>query len=55
MEYDEDREEYSYPCPCGDKFLISRSDLSEGEDIARCASCSLLIRVIFDPDDLEDE
>jgi len=27
----------------------ARSQLQEGEDIARCPSCSLIIRVIYDP------
>jgi diphthamide biosynthesis protein 3 len=26
-----------------------------GEDIARCPSCSLMIKVIYDPDDFVDE
>jgi diphthamide biosynthesis protein 3 len=55
FDYDESTEEYTYPCPCGDKFRISKNDLLDGEDIARCASCSLLLKVIYDPDDLEDD
>ncbi|KAG7193119.1 Diphthamide biosynthesis protein 3 [Scheffersomyces spartinae] len=42
-----------YPCPCGDKFAIALEDLEDGEDIAVCPSCSLMVRVIFDEDDLE--
>ncbi|RCH81542.1 Diphthamide biosynthesis protein 3, partial [Rhizopus azygosporus] len=37
------------------KFEISVDDLRDGEDIARCPSCSLIIRVIYDPDDFADE
>ncbi|VDN19574.1 unnamed protein product [Dibothriocephalus latus] len=48
MEYDEDEETYFYPCPCGDKFQITKEELENGEDIARCPSCSLMIRVIYD-------
>lgn len=55
MEYDEDTETFTYPCPCGDKFVITKDDLLDGEDIARCPSCSLLIKVIYDPEDLEEE
>lgn len=55
MEYDEDTETYTYPCPCGDKFSITKEDLLDGEDIARCPSCSLLLKIIYDPDDLEEE
>lgn len=55
MDYDEDADEYTYPCPCGDKFRITKDELLDGEDIARCPSCSLLIKVVYDPDDLEDD
>ncbi|KAG0222813.1 Diphthamide biosynthesis protein 3 [Actinomortierella wolfii] len=54
FEYDEDSEVYYYPCPCGDRFQITREELQDGEDIARCPSCSLLIRVIYDPEDFAD-
>ena len=30
-----------------------QDDLLSGEDIAKCPSCSLLIRVVFDPDALD--
>ena len=43
---------YTYPCPCGDKFVISLAELYDGEDIAPCPSCTLRIRVIFDEDKL---
>lgn len=49
MEYDEEEQIYHYPCPCGDRFEIYKADLEMGEDIARCPSCSLIIRVIYDP------
>ncbi|KAL5593980.1 hypothetical protein BROUX41_001032 [Berkeleyomyces rouxiae] len=52
MEYDEDMETYFYPCPCGDRFQIALLDLRDSEDIAVCPSCSLMIRVIYDVDDL---
>lgn len=53
MDYDEDKKIYYYPCPCGDKFKISLEDLRDGEDIARCPSCALLIRVIYDDSDFD--
>jgi diphthamide biosynthesis protein 3 len=43
----EDRIFY-YPCPCGDRFQITEEELSNGEEIARCPSCSLMILVIYD-------
>jgi diphthamide biosynthesis protein 3 len=48
MTYDPTLEIYTYPCPCGDMFQIGIADLRDGEDIAVCPSCSLMIRVIFD-------
>jgi diphthamide biosynthesis protein 3 len=47
--YDETLQIYHHPCPCGDRFEMSISDMRDGEDIARCPSCSLMIRIIFDP------
>lgn len=58
MDYDESLEAYFYPCPCGDKFTITKEQLRDGEEIARCPSCTLIIKVIYDPDDFggsEDE
>jgi len=55
MEYDEDEETYYYPCPCGDRFQISREELEQGEDVAKCPSCSLLIKLIYDQDDFQCE
>ncbi|KAM5180201.1 diphthamide biosynthesis protein 3 [Mantella aurantiaca] len=51
FEYDEDTETYYYPCPCGDKFAISKEDLENGEEVATCPSCSLIVRVIYDKDE----
>lgn len=39
---------FHYPCPCGDRFEISKSQLRDGEDIATCPSCSLIVRVIYE-------
>jgi diphthamide biosynthesis protein 3 len=49
MVWDEEKRVYHYPCPCGDRFEISRKQLKNYEDIATCPSCSLIIRVIYDP------
>lgn len=46
--WDELKRVYHYPCPCGDRFEITKGDLRDGEDIAKCPSCSLLVRVIYD-------
>lgn len=45
---------FQYPCPCGDKFAISIDDMKDGEDIAVCPSCSLMVKVIFEPEDLDE-
>lgn len=48
FEYVEEEDTYYYPCPCGDLFRISGEQIKEGNDlIARCPSCSLVIRVII--------
>uniref|UniRef100_A0A0N5B093 Diphthamide biosynthesis protein 3 n=1 Tax=Syphacia muris TaxID=451379 RepID=A0A0N5B093_9BILA len=49
FEYDEETQLYTYPCPCGDRFEITREMLESGEDVATCPSCSLIVRVIYDP------
>src|SRR6266702_7174598 len=49
MAWDEDKGVFHYPCPCGDRFEISRKQLANCEDIATCSSCSLIVRVIYDP------
>ncbi|KAH7925034.1 zf-CSL-domain-containing protein [Leucogyrophana mollusca] len=49
MVWDEEKAVYHYPCPCGDRFEISRRQLANYEDIATCPSCSLVIRVVYDP------
>ena len=48
MTFDPAVQLYHYPCPCGDRFEIAIDDLRDGEEIAVCPSCSLMIRVIFD-------
>ena len=48
MTYDEKLQIYHYPCPCGDRFEVSIDDLRDGQDIAPCQSCSLMIRVIYE-------
>lgn len=49
MTFDSALQIYHYPCPCGDRFEISIDDLRDGENIAVCPSCSLMIEVIFEP------
>lgn len=39
---------FHYPCPCGDRFEISKPQLRDGEEIAICPSCSLVVKVVYD-------
>ncbi|KAJ1648253.1 Diphthamide biosynthesis protein 3 [Coemansia asiatica] len=55
MVFDENINEYTYPCPCGDQFKITLKQIKDGEDVATCPSCSLIIRVIYDPEDFFDD
>ncbi|XP_018897780.1 diphthamide biosynthesis protein 3 [Bemisia tabaci] len=48
FEYDEENDTYYYPCPCGDRFEISGTELKAGKDAAECPSCSLVVKVIYD-------
>jgi len=55
MEYNEDERTFYYPCPCGDRFQITVEELEEGEDVGRCPSCTLTIRVIYSADFFEED
>jgi diphthamide biosynthesis protein 3 len=52
MTFDPTLQIYHYPCPCGDRFEIGLADLRDGEEIAVCPSCSLMVKVIFDMVDI---
>ena len=49
-----DSQMFTYPCPCGDRFQILLDDMFDGEAIAVCPSCSLMIDVIFEKEDLDE-
>ncbi|KAK1876235.1 Cyclin-dependent kinase 15 [Dissostichus eleginoides] len=48
FEFDGETEMYYFPCPCGDRFCISKEDLENGEETATCPSCSLIVKVVYD-------
>jgi diphthamide biosynthesis protein 3 len=52
--YDEETESFTYPCPCGDMFTITKDELLKGEDVAECPSCSLIVKVVYNKDEIED-
>ncbi|XWS55276.1 hypothetical protein CRYUN_Cryun10bG0161400 [Craigia yunnanensis] len=54
MQWNEELQAYTYPCPCGDLFQITNEELKLGEEIARCPSCSLCITVIYNAEDFAD-
>lgn len=54
FEWDPEEESWTYPCPCGDRFMITVEELEQGEEVATCPSCSLIVKVIYDPDDLPE-
>ena len=53
MTYSSSENVYTYPCPCGDNFVITLEELWDGEDVAPCPSCTLVIKVIYEEEDLE--
>ncbi|XP_059644093.1 diphthamide biosynthesis protein 3 [Cornus florida] len=55
MEWNEELKAFTYPCPCGDLFQITKDELKLGEEIARCPSCSLYITVIYNLEDFIGE
>ncbi|CAN7048334.1 unnamed protein product [Brassica rapa subsp. trilocularis] len=55
MEWNEEIQAYTYPCPCGDLFQITKEDLHLGEEIANCPSCSLYITVIYNMEDFQND
>ncbi|KAM7470762.1 hypothetical protein LguiA_008945 [Lonicera macranthoides] len=55
MEWNDEIQAFTYPCPCGDLFQITKEELKIGEEIARCPSCSLYITVIYNIEDFLDD
>lgn len=55
MKWNEELQAYTYCCPCGDLFQITLEELRNGEEIARCPSCSLYIMVIYNPEDFNPD
>jgi hypothetical protein len=48
LDFDAETGIFYYPCPCGDKFQITLEQIKLGDDIAKCPSCSLTIRIVYD-------
>ncbi|CCK68676.1 Kti11p KNAG_0B02340 [Huiozyma naganishii CBS 8797] len=54
MTFHPELEMFTYPCPCGDRFEILLDDMFDGIKLAVCPSCSLMIDVIFEVEDLAE-
>jgi diphthamide biosynthesis protein 3 len=52
-EFKENNGTFYYPCPCGDYFEITLDELRNGEVVARCPFCSLIVSVIYEPEDIQ--
>eukprot|EP00633_Aureoumbra_lagunensis_P007573 CAMPEP_0197315126 /NCGR_PEP_ID=MMETSP0891-20130614/36882_1 /TAXON_ID=44058 ORGANISM="Aureoumbra lagunensis, Strain CCMP1510" /NCGR_SAMPLE_ID=MMETSP0891 /ASSEMBLY_ACC=CAM_ASM_000534 /LENGTH=115 /DNA_ID=CAMNT_0042803923 /DNA_START=121 /DNA_END=465 /DNA_ORIENTATION=+ len=52
MKFHAEKSLFTYQCPCGDLFEIYLDEMYEGENIAHCPSCSLIVKVIFDTSQL---
>ena len=50
MQFAKDEEQYLYPCPCGDNFIFTVDDILNLEQLAPCMSCSLQLKVKYDPE-----
>jgi len=55
LDFEEDDQAFYYPCPCGDRFTITVQQILKGKDIAKCPSCSLKIKVIYDMDYVKEK
>ncbi len=40
--------EFRYPCRCGNYFVVSADQLSQGVDIVQCSGCSEVVRVTLE-------
>lgn len=52
FEYDAPNGVFTFPCPCGDMFEISVEELLNGEEIAMCPSCPLIVKVVYEDEDI---
>ncbi|VWU51459.1 diphthamide biosynthesis protein 3, putative [Hepatocystis sp. ex Piliocolobus tephrosceles] len=52
FEFDQTIKTFFYPCPCGDIFEVTLEQLLNGQDILKCPSCSLTIKVKYNSNDL---
>ena len=53
MTFDKRTKSLYYPCPCGDRFVLTLKQIMEDYSIGECPSCSLKIKVVYDKAYLE--
>jgi len=53
FDFNKETRTFYYDCPCGDKFQISLEELEDGEEVATCPSCSLIVKVVYSEIELE--
>ena len=54
MEWNAELGAFTFQCPCGDVFQITPAELRAGEEIAHCPSCSLVVTVVYEDEDLKN-
>ena len=52
MDWNAELGAFTFQCPCGDLFQITPEELMAGEEVGHCPSCSLVITVVYEPDEL---
>ena len=52
MDWNAELGAFTFQCPCGDLFQITPEELRAGEEVGHCPSCSLVITVVYEPDEL---
>lgn len=45
---------FSHECRCGEAYVITSAELREGFEILDCTGCSLYIRVLGKPAELQE-
>ncbi len=49
MTFDPASEVYSLSCRCGGCYLMSESDMESGVEVVCCTTCTLCVRVLYQP------
>ena len=55
MDYSQETGVYSTRCRCGASYTLAEAEMERGVDTVCCSTCSLAIRVLYQPADEEEE